>query len=235
MTFQGKGSSNVEKPTRASGGTWYLAAYYVEMKTKLLSIHFHAFAQRLSKQRKHSPDIKLNVRLPLDKSISWFLHKWPYHQPNTYPLPNALTRVCAHMKASRKQSTLHTHTQHPGDLRGARRPWVLQVGLGWPDAVDWTRTWLLPMLLGEQKQRRDRSRLLKHPPTTQAKKNNKNKHRRGGRGRRKKHNIGQHRCQLQRWTLRAANHGTADTSHAGKDWLTSLCKEREVNRNDKDV
>lgn len=176
VTFQGKGSSNVEKPTQASGGTWYLAAYYFKHENKSLytiSIHFHAFAQRLSKRRKRSPEIKLNVRLPLDKSRSWFLHKWPYHQPNTYPLPNALTRVCAHMKASRKQSTLHTHTQHPGDLRGARRPWVLQVGLGWPDAVDWTRTWLLPMLLEEQKQRRDRSRLLKHPPTTQAKKNNK--------------------------------------------------------------
>lgn len=106
VTFQGKGSSNVEKPTQASGGAWYLA----EIKTKVPSIHFHAFAQRLSKRRKHSPDIKLNVRLPLDKSRSWFLHKWPYHQPNTYPLPNALTRVCAHMKASRKQSTLHTHT-----------------------------------------------------------------------------------------------------------------------------
>ncbi len=54
--------------------------------------------------------IKLNIRLPLDESRSWFLHKWPYHQPNTHPLPNTHTRVCAHMKASRKQSTLHTHS-----------------------------------------------------------------------------------------------------------------------------
>ncbi len=54
--------------------------------------------------------IKLNVRLPLDESRSWFLHKWPYHQPNTHtPLAeHSHTRVRAHMKSSRKQSTLHT-------------------------------------------------------------------------------------------------------------------------------
>ncbi len=78
------------------------------------------------------------------------------------------TRVRTYESIEKAKHT--AHTQHPGDLKGARRPWVLQAGLGWPDAVDWTRTWLRSMLLGEQKQWRDGSRLLKHPPTTQAKK-----------------------------------------------------------------
>ncbi len=175
MTFPGKGSSNAEKPTQVSGGTWYLAANYLGNDLKFYQKYYlftcwvvHAFMWRQSKWR-------IQDKAQCQAAFRW-IQKLVSPQvtlsstKHTHTPCRTLTHACARTYEIIEKAKHTAHRRHPGDLRGARRPWVLQVGLGWPDAVDWTRTWLRPMLLGEQKQRRDGSRLLKHSPTTQAKK-----------------------------------------------------------------
>lgn len=115
VTFPGKGSSNAEKPTQASGGTWYQAANYLGNYLKCYQNYYlftcwvvHAFMWRQSKWRIQDKAQCQAAFRWIQKLVSPQVTLWS--TKHTHTPCRTLTHACAHIWKHRESKAHCTQT-----------------------------------------------------------------------------------------------------------------------------